>query len=179
MPNPAEHLRIASAGWDRWAPVNLAAIGVHLAGAAGTLVSRAAPCGDAEGGGRDERGEDGAHGRRARRNRLPYTGGKKMEKVGGAPVEGITEPAASTPGDVSAAQRQQRVAHWMIPVFTGALLVVVSSPVGEQQKPGSVRRGVGARVREFLTRPPDAPACRCLSWSSDAPGRCAGRMGVW
>lgn len=41
MPNPAEHLRIASAGWDRWAPVNLAAIGVHLAGAAGTLVSRA------------------------------------------------------------------------------------------------------------------------------------------
>jgi hypothetical protein len=60
--------------------------------------------------------------------------------AGGAPVEGITEPAASTPGDVSAAQRQQRVAQWMIPVFTGALLVV-SSLAGEQQKPGSVRRG--------------------------------------
>jgi hypothetical protein len=35
-------------------------------------------------------------------------------------------------------------------VFTGALLVV-SSLAGEQQKPGSVRRGVGARVRQFLT----------------------------
>jgi hypothetical protein len=179
MPNPAEHLRIASAGWDRWAPVNLAAIGVHLAGAAGTLVSRAASCATQKGAGAMSVVKTAltaaALGATAYRTR----GGKKMEKVGGAPVEGITEPAASTPGDVSAAQRQQRVAHWMIPVFTGALLVVVSSPVGEQQKPGSVRRGVGARVREFLTRPPDAPACRCLSWSSDAPGRCAGRMGVW
>ena len=46
--------------------------------------------------------------------------GKKMKKAGGAPVEGITEPAASTPGDVSGAQRQQRVAQWMVPVFTGS-----------------------------------------------------------
>ena len=62
-PSPAERLQIASAGWDRWAPVNLAAIGADLAGA----------------------------------------------------------------------------------------LLVVSSLAGEQQKPGSVRRGVGARVRQFLT----------------------------
>ena len=40
-PNPAERLQIASAGWDRWAPVNLAAIGAHLAGAAGILVFEA------------------------------------------------------------------------------------------------------------------------------------------
>jgi hypothetical protein len=38
-PNPAERLQIASAGWDRWGPVNLAAIGAHLVGAAGILVS--------------------------------------------------------------------------------------------------------------------------------------------
>jgi hypothetical protein len=38
----------------------------------------------------------------------------------------------------------------MVPVFTGALLVV-SSLAGEQQKPGPVRRGAGARVRQFLT----------------------------
>ena len=58
--------------------------------------------------------------------------------------------AAGLNGAASAAQRQQRVAQRMIPVFTGALLVV-SSLAGEQQKPGSVRRGVGARVRQFLT----------------------------
>jgi hypothetical protein len=76
--------------------------------------------------------------------------GKKMEKAGGVPTEGITEPAGPTPGDVSAAQRQQRVAQWMIPVFTGALLVV-SSLAGEQQKPRSVLHGVAARVGRLLT----------------------------
>src|ERR1700761_990406 len=40
-PNPAERLQIASVGWDRWAPVNLVAIGAHLAGAAGLLVAEA------------------------------------------------------------------------------------------------------------------------------------------
>jgi hypothetical protein len=39
--NPAERLQIASVGWDRWAPVNLVAIGAHLAGAAGILVAEA------------------------------------------------------------------------------------------------------------------------------------------
>jgi hypothetical protein len=133
--NPAERLQIASAGWDRWGPVNLAAIGVHLAGAAGILVSEAPRVATQKGVGAT------VYSRLA---------GKKMEKAGGAPVDGITEPAASTPGDVSAAQRQQRVAQWMVPVLTGALWVV-SSLAGEQQKPGPVRRGVGARVRQFLT----------------------------
>jgi hypothetical protein len=140
MPNPAEHLRIVSAGWDRRAPVNPAAIGAHLAGAAGTLVSRAPRAATQKGVGAMRVVKTvltaAALGATAYRARV----GKKMEKAGGAPVEGITEPAASTPGDVSAAQRRQRVAQWMIPVFTGALLVV-SSLAGERQKPGSVRRG--------------------------------------
>jgi hypothetical protein len=76
--------------------------------------------------------------------------GKKLGKADGAPVDGTTEPAASTPEDVSAAQRQERVAQWMIPAFTGALLVV-SSLAGEQQKPRSVLHGVGARVSRILT----------------------------
>jgi hypothetical protein len=42
------------------------------------------------------------------------------------------------------------VAQWMIPVFTGALLVV-SSLAGEQQKPRSVLRGLAARVRTLAT----------------------------
>jgi hypothetical protein len=76
--------------------------------------------------------------------------GKKMEKADGAPAEGVTEPAAGTPAEVRGAQRQQRVAQWMIPVFTGALLVV-SSLAGEQQKPRSVLRGVAARAGRLVT----------------------------
>jgi hypothetical protein len=75
--------------------------------------------------------------------------GKKMEKADGVATEGITEPADATPEEVRSAQRQQRVAQWMIPVFTGALLVV-SSLAGEQQKPRSILRGMLARARGLV-----------------------------
>jgi hypothetical protein len=150
-PDPAERLQIASAGWDRWAPVNLVAIGVHLAGAAGILAAEAPRVATQKGVGAMSVAKTGLTAAALGATAYSRLVGKKIEKAGGAPVEGTTEPAASTPKDVSQAQRKQRVAQWMVPVFTGALLVV-SSLAGEQQKPSSVRRGVGARVRQFLTR---------------------------
>jgi hypothetical protein len=148
--NPAERLQIASAGWDRWAPVNLAAIGAHLVGAAGILLFEAPRVATQRGVGAMSAGKTALTVAALGATAYSRLVGKKMEKADGALVEGTTEPAASTPEDVSAAQRQQRVAEWMIPAFTGALLVV-SSLAGEQQKPSSVRRGAGARVRGFLT----------------------------
>jgi hypothetical protein len=148
--NPAERLQIASAGWDRWAPVNLAAIGAHLVGAAGILVFEAPRVATQKGVGAMSVAKTALTVAALGATAYSRLAGKKMEKAGGAPVEGTTEPAPSTPEDVSGAQRQQRVAQWMTPVLTGALLVV-SSLAGEQQKPSSVRRGVGARVRQFLT----------------------------
>lgn len=148
--NPAERLQIASAGWDRWVPVNLAAIGVHLAGAAGILVFEAPRVATQKGVGAMSVAKTALTAAALGATAYSRLAGKKMDKAGGAPVEGTTEPAASTPGDVSQAQRQQRVAQWMVPVFTGALLVV-SALAGEQQKPGPVQRGMGARVRQFLT----------------------------
>jgi hypothetical protein len=148
--NPAERLQIASAGWDRWAPVNLAAIGIHLVGAAGILVSEAPRVATQKGVGAMSVAKTALTAAALGATAYSRLAGKKMEKADVAPVEGVTEPAVTTPKDVSEAQRQQRVAQWMIPVFTGALLVV-SSLAGEQQKPSSVRRGVGARVRQFLS----------------------------
>jgi hypothetical protein len=149
-PNPAERLQIASAGWDRWAPVNLAAIGAHLAGAAGILVSEAPRVATQKGVGAMSVAKTALTVAALGATAYSRLAGKKMEKAGGVPVEGTTEPAPSTPEDVSGAQRQQAVAQWMTPVLTGALLVV-SALAGEQQKPGSVQRGMGARVRQFLT----------------------------
>jgi hypothetical protein len=54
--SPAERLQIASAGWDRWGPVNLVAIGAHWPGRRESWCSRR-PVAPPEGGGRDERGE--------------------------------------------------------------------------------------------------------------------------
>jgi hypothetical protein len=142
---PTERLRISSAGWDRWAPVNLAAIGAHLYGAAGILTSElprvAAQKGVATMSVAKTALTVAALGATAYSRML----GQKMEEGTGVPVEGTTEPAASTPEDVSAAQRRQRVAQWAVPVLTGAL-IVVSSLAGEQQKPSSVLRGLGLRV---------------------------------
>ena len=148
--SPAERMQIASAGWDRWAPVNAAAIGTHLVGAAGILASEsgrvAAQRGVAAMSVVKAALTAAALGVTAYSRLL----GKKMEKANGAPTEGITEPAAETPEDVRAAQRQQRLVQWTIPVVTGALLVV-SSLAGEQQKPRSVLRGTAARVWQFVT----------------------------
>src|SRR3954469_9486760 len=36
--NPADTGAVANAGWDRWTPVNAAAIGAHLVGSAGQLI---------------------------------------------------------------------------------------------------------------------------------------------
>lgn len=149
--DPTERLQIASAGWDRWAPVNAAAIGTHLVGAAGILASESGRVAAQRGVGAMSVVKTALTAAALGVTAYARLLGKKMEKANGAPTEGITEPAAATPEEASAAQRQQRLAQWMIPVFTGALLVV-SSLAGEQQKPRSVLRGVAARAGGFLTR---------------------------
>jgi hypothetical protein len=148
--NPAERLQIASAGWDQWAPINFAAICAHLTGAAGILASESPRIAAQRGVGAMSVAKTALTVAALGATAYSRLVGKKMGKADGAPVDGTTEPAASTPEDVSAAQRQERVAQWMIPVFTGALLVV-SSLAGEQEKPRSVLHGVGARVSRILT----------------------------
>jgi hypothetical protein len=148
--NSAERLQIAAAGWDRWAPVNAAAIGAHLVGAAGILASESRRVAAQRGVGAMSIAKAALTAAALGATAYSRLLGKKMEKAnGGVPTEGVTEPAAVTPEDVSAAQRQQRVAQWMIPVSTGAMLVV-SSLAGEQQKPRSVLRGVAARVSRIV-----------------------------
>src|SRR5579859_6896140 len=147
--NSAERLQIASAGWDRWAPVNAAAIGTHLVGAAGILASESRRGAAQRGVGAMTIAKTALTAAALGATAYSRLLGKKMERANGVPTEGTTEPAAATPEDVSAAQRQQRVAQWMIPVFTGAMLVV-SSLAGEQQKPRSVLRGVAARMSRIL-----------------------------
>ena len=124
--NPTERLRIASAGWERWVPVNLAAIAAHVVGATGILASQSPRVAAQKGVGAMSVVKTALTAAALGVTVYSRLVGKKMEKADGVPVEGITEPAPSTPEDVSAAQRQQRLAQWMIPAFTGALLVVSS-----------------------------------------------------
>ncbi|MGI9021757.1 MAG: hypothetical protein ACR2HV_00720 [Acidimicrobiales bacterium] len=140
-----QRARVANAGWSRWTPVNLAAIGAHLAGAAVLTV--------------------GNKGRIAGQKNVASTAiaktavtvgalaatayaralGQKMIQAGDVPVEGGTDPSAETPPDVAAAQRKLNALQWAIPALTGSLLVM-DALMGEQQRPSEASAGFVQRI---------------------------------
>lgn len=138
---------VANTGWDRWTPVNAAAIGVHLVGAAGQLA------GDR----RRVRRQSGVGSTAVVKTLLTgaalgVTGyaralGRTVSAETAMPVSSGTEPEAGTPPQVAAAQRRLQALQWAVPGLTGAL-VVVSALAGEQQRaseavPGVLRSIVG------------------------------------
>ncbi|KXK59407.1 hypothetical protein AWW66_24400 [Micromonospora rosaria] len=140
-----QRLPVASAGWARWTPVNAAAIGAHLAGAAGELVTESPRVLAQSGVGRMSAVKTALT-----VSALAVTGysrllGMRLQRAGSPPVDGITEPNHETPQQVAAAQRQMRMLQWAIPALTGAL-IVVTAYMGEQQKPGQVLRGILGRA---------------------------------
>jgi len=147
--DPRERLRIANAGWARWRPVNLAAIGTHLVGQVGV------------GWGNKSRivAQKGVASSSAAMSGLTvaalavtaYSGmlGKKLRAAEGQPVEGSTEPAPETAERTSAIQRRLRVCQWLVPALTAGL-VVVDAVHGEQQRPSQQLPGLLARPAQVL-----------------------------
>ncbi|GAA5199437.1 hypothetical protein GCM10023322_75080 [Rugosimonospora acidiphila] len=143
-----ERLRLSAAGWRRWAPVNLAAIGTHLLGASALLATerhRVAA----------QRGVAGMSAAKtgltlAALGATAYAGvlGARLGKAGRVPVDGPTRAAEDTPDEVRAVQRQQRVMQWGVPALTGAL-IAISALAGEQQKPAPVMRGLVGRMGQL------------------------------
>jgi hypothetical protein len=147
--DPRQRARVANAGWNRWTPINAAAIAVHLIGAAQILranKSRAAT-------------QKGVLG-----NTLVKTGltagamaatgyarylGKKMSEAGDVPVAGGTEPTDATPPEVEKAQKQLKTLQWAIPGLTGAILASASLHE-EQQRPAQVLKGTLLKVPAIL-----------------------------
>ena len=144
--NPSATGAVANTGWDRWTPVNAAAIGAHLVGSVGQLGGNASRISL-------QRGVApmvilktaltvAALGATAYSRML----GKKVSAQTDVPAESGTEPTVETPTDVADAQRQLKMLQWAVPSLTGAL-VVVSAFAGEQQRASEVRKGVSERVR--------------------------------
>jgi hypothetical protein len=155
--DPKDRIRVADAGWGRWTPVNLLAIVAHLVGAfqllranKGRLVSQQ---GVATLSGLKTAATVGALGVTAW-SRL--AGQKLMDAEAdaarsapldqGLGAEDAVTPGATTPDDVASAQRQLKVLQWLVPLFTGVILVV-NARMGEQQRPLTVAAGVLSRLR--------------------------------
>ena len=143
--DPHQRARVANVGWARWTPVQLGAIGTHLAGAA--VLTRAN-----RGRMASQRGVASASAAKLALTlvALAATGysrllGQKVMDAGDVPVEGGTQPGAETPPEVESAQRQLHRLQWAIPALTGAMLVL-TAVMGEQQRPTNVAKGVLQRV---------------------------------
>ena len=136
--------RVANAGWDRWTPVNAAAIGAHLVGSVGQLLGNR---------GRVAR-QQGVLGMSVLKTTLTAAAlgvtaysrvlGRTVSDAGAVPSRSGTKPTKRTKAEVAAAQEQLDRLQWVIPALTGAL-VAVSSYAGEQQRPGEVARGIAQR----------------------------------
>ena len=136
---------VANAGWDRWTPVNAAAIGAHLVGSVGQLI-----------GNKDRLLAQRGVGTMALVKTgltvaaLGVTGysrvlGGRISAHRAVPVADGTTPSAATPPEVASAQKQLAILQWAVPALTGAL-VVVSSYAGEQQRSNSVLQGLTKRI---------------------------------
>jgi hypothetical protein len=144
--DPTQRLRVANSGWARWTPLNLVGIAAHLAGGAvltGANKGRlAGQRGVATAGTVKTALTVAALGTTAYARVL----GKRLERAGDVPVEGGTTPNPATPDAVTRAQRQLTALQWVIPVLTGAVLVV-NARMGEQQRPAQVTKGLVQRLR--------------------------------
>jgi hypothetical protein len=136
---------VANVGWDRWTPVNAAAIGAHLLGNVGQILGNKGRLAGQEGVATMATAKTvltaAALGVTAYSRML----GRKVSEETRMPARSGTEPETGTPPAVAKAQKQLAALQWAVPALTGAL-VVVSSYAGEQQRASEVRRGVRQRL---------------------------------
>ena len=120
--DPSQRIRVAVAGWFRWAPAaGLAALTRVLS--ASTL-GRVAPV------------LGGAPARPLRGTRTAVTvlallataatglSGQRVARAGDVPVADAVTPISRTPPEVARAQRQLRITQWAVPLATTVLCVL-------------------------------------------------------
>ena len=136
---------VANVGWDRWTPVNGAAIAAHLAGSVGQIIGNRGRIAAQEGVGSMAVAKTALTAAALGVTAYSRMLGQKVSEHTRVPVESGTEPTTTTPPEVAAAQRQLAFLQYAVPALTGAL-VVVSAFAGEQQRASQVKKGVLSRL---------------------------------
>ena len=136
---------VANTGWDRWTPVNAAAIALHVAGSLGQLAGNKGRIAGQEGVGSMVVAKTALTAAALGATAYSRVLGKRVSQEGAVPARSGTEPAPETPEGVANAQRQLAVLQWVVPALTGAL-IVVSSFAGEQQRATEVHQGLLGRL---------------------------------
>ena len=138
--DPRQRARVANAGWNRWTPVNAAAIGIHLIGAAQIAKANKGRIATQKGVLGNTVVKTALTGGALAATAYARYLGKKVKDAGDVPVAGGTEPMATTPPEVAKSQKQLKTLQWAIPGLTGAVLASASLHE-EQQRPAQVVMG--------------------------------------
>ena len=136
--------RVANTGWNKWTPVNAAAIGAHLVGSVGELVGNRSRLTAQEGVAAMSLAKTGLTVAALGATGYSRLLGRKVNEDSSVPAASATEGTVDTPVEVVRAQKKLDALQWVVPVLTGAL-VVLSAFAGEQQRPSAVKKGVLAR----------------------------------
>jgi hypothetical protein len=144
--DPSERVRMANAGWEKWTPVNLAAIAAHVAGGIGLLRGNKARL----------VGQKGVMAANVAKTALTIGAlgatayarvlGQKIIEAGPVPAESGVRPNGQTPPETAQAQKQLALLQWAIPAMTAGV-VVLGAVMGEQQRPTSFMAGLAARLK--------------------------------
>ncbi|MFI8186686.1 hypothetical protein ACIF70_40305 [Actinacidiphila glaucinigra] len=139
--------RIAACGWEKWSPVNAAAIGCHLVGASGLLAVNAPRVAVQQGVATSTLAKTVLTG--AALAATAYSGvlGRKIKLASSGRPEDA-QKATEHPVDVTTAQRHLACLQWLVPALTGGL-VIVNALHGEQQRPVQQVHGMWQRARSL------------------------------
>lgn len=143
--SPEQRARVANAGWNRWTPVNAAAIGAHLLGSVVLTGGNKGRIAGQKGVASTSIVKTAVTASALAATAYARTLGQKMIDAGDVPAEGGTDPSAETPPEVAGVQRKLNALQWAIPALTGTLLVM-DALMGEQQRPNQAAQGFVQRL---------------------------------
>jgi hypothetical protein len=143
---PTHRIRVASAGWARWTPVNLVGIGAYVAGGAVLMAANKGRLAAQRGGvGRATMWKSVLTVVSLAATAYSRVLGQRQMDAGKTPVADGTTPLPETSEDVASAQRQLKALQWAIPAHVCGL-IALNALMGEQQRPTQVARGIVQRV---------------------------------
>ncbi|MFF3565366.1 hypothetical protein ACFYXS_35510 [Streptomyces sp. NPDC002574] len=147
--------RMAASGWERWSPVNAAAIGCHLIGASGLLAVNASRVAAQQGVAASTLAKTVLTG--AALAATAYSGllGRKIKLASSDRPEDV-QKATEHPVDITTAQRHLACMQWLVPALTGGL-VILNALHGEQQRPAQQVHGMWQRARFLAEHTPSLP----------------------
>ncbi|UOE21893.1 hypothetical protein NI17_006445 [Thermobifida halotolerans] len=134
-----ESIRLSGAGWDKWAPLNLVAIGAHLVGGAGLLGANRERVMHQKGVGASTIAKTAVTAAALGVTAYSRVLGRRAEQAATAP-EPIESSSSHAPETLEDTSRKLRMVQWAVPALTGAVLVL-NALHGEQQKATQEKMG--------------------------------------